>query len=883
MKVQASATVMLLVTLLMTCTVNAMSITGKVVDSAGKPLPWVRIRLSDPDAVPFSTAVFTTPEGKFSAQVSYETAEKIAIDVFRIGWKETARNIDTAAAGMTVNVTMEAIANVAHQVPSSAWLQGDTDSLSYQMATLHCSNCHQLGGERIRRFSSNLAGIPVDERSEAWLKRSVEDLSWNGKRGVWKEREDIPPHERVVAWESMVQYMRLVTMQLGEEKKLRWGIKEGSEFYNALLQPETSLFVPRDMEIVVPNLALNFPVDFDTYTGYDDIERLGEYGVAANTVIDEFVLPTFGWTREIAIAPGSSHIWFLETDKDRLGSLDPADGSVTWYPVPGEGQQGPHTMNADAQGNLWIALEDSFNIARFNTRTKEWRLYPPPEGKVFGVTHDFAFNSNRHVQPDSTGRIWITDLGMNELWGINVDSGKIDTYKMPLAVGETDFHSLLYGAVFDAERDRVWWSQLYGYAGSFDVVNNVVERIIPFERGAGPRRLAIEEDGTVWIPLNGRSELVKFDSIKGLEIARYTIPDPGAAPYGVTLDKKRNAIWAATSNTDRIYRFDIETEKWTHYPLPRKESFIRMIEIDPETGDVWTTYSSLPVGKRDVEIYGTESANNMIVRLRPGDYPEKLRQADKPKRLRTTDMAGRLEGKVAVVTGAGSGMGWAIVERFCREGARVVAVDISGKQNALAQQLGSSCLPFQADVSSTDDVQAMLAAAMEHFGQLNVLCNNAAIQGTMRLTAEYDVEEFDRVMAVNTRSVFLGMRYGIPLMLKSGGGSIVNTASMASKVAFPQLVAYAASKGAVMMMSKNAAVEYADQGIRVNCFCPGSIDTGMTRGMPAEYMEAVINANPVKRIGRPEEIADLALFLASDESSFITGTEILIDGGYTAL
>jgi NAD(P)-dependent dehydrogenase (short-subunit alcohol dehydrogenase family) len=246
-------------------------------------------------------------------------------------------------------------------------------------------------------------------------------------------------------------------------------------------------------------------------------------------------------------------------------------------------------------------------------------------------------------------------------------------------------------------------------------------------------------------------------------------------------------------------------------------------------------------------------------------------------------MTGRLQGKIAVITGAGSGMGKAMVARFCEQGAKVVAVDISGKQHAVAEQFGDSCVGFHADVSSSDDVQAMLQKAVDHYGRLDVLCNNAAIQGYLRPTAEYEVEEFDRVMAVNARSVFLGMRYAIPLMLKSGGGSIVNTASMASKVAFPQLIAYAASKGAVMMMSKNAAVEYGEQGIRVNCFCPGAIKTGMTDSMPAEYINAVIQANPVKRIGRAEEIADLALFLASDESSFITGTEIVIDGGYTAL
>lgn len=246
-------------------------------------------------------------------------------------------------------------------------------------------------------------------------------------------------------------------------------------------------------------------------------------------------------------------------------------------------------------------------------------------------------------------------------------------------------------------------------------------------------------------------------------------------------------------------------------------------------------------------------------------------------------MAGRIEGKVAVVTGAGSGMGAAIVERFCREGARVVAVDISGREQEVAESAGSTCLPFHADVSNAADVRAILAFAKERFGAPTILCNNAGIQGPLQEAADYDEDAYERVMAVNARGVFLGMRYAIPIMLAQGGGAIINTASMASAVAFPQLVAYCASKGAVVMMTKTVAVEYAARGIRANCFCPGSIKTGMLDGMPKEYVDAVVQANPVKRVGEPREIADLALFLASDEAAFITGTEIYIDGGYTAL
>jgi NAD(P)-dependent dehydrogenase (short-subunit alcohol dehydrogenase family) len=246
-------------------------------------------------------------------------------------------------------------------------------------------------------------------------------------------------------------------------------------------------------------------------------------------------------------------------------------------------------------------------------------------------------------------------------------------------------------------------------------------------------------------------------------------------------------------------------------------------------------------------------------------------------------MAGRLEGKVAVITGAGSGMGAAMVERFCREGAKVVAADISGQQKDVAKAAGSNCLPVQMDVSQSADIQMTLNKAVEKFGRLDILCNNAGIDGALGKTGEYAEEEFDRIWKINGRGPFLGMRYGIPLLLKYGGGSIVNTVSIASLVAFPQMPAYCAAKGAVLMLTKSAAVEYAAQGIRVNAICPGTVKTALSMGMPAEYIDMALKAMPMQRIGQPSEIADVALFLASNESSFITGTMIVADGGYTAL
>jgi NAD(P)-dependent dehydrogenase (short-subunit alcohol dehydrogenase family) len=186
-------------------------------------------------------------------------------------------------------------------------------------------------------------------------------------------------------------------------------------------------------------------------------------------------------------------------------------------------------------------------------------------------------------------------------------------------------------------------------------------------------------------------------------------------------------------------------------------------------------------------------------------------------------------------------------------------------------------------VSKSEDVRKMLAAAVETFGRIDILHNNAGIDGAVAHTGEYEEADFDKVWSINGRGVFLGLRYAIPIMLETGGGSIINTASMASMVAFPGMPAYCAAKAAVIMLTKNAAAEYAGRGIRVNAISPGPIRTAITDSLPPELIKGVVDATPIGRFGDPSEVANLALFLASDESSFITGSEMLIDGAYTAL
>ena len=246
-----------------------------------------------------------------------------------------------------------------------------------------------------------------------------------------------------------------------------------------------------------------------------------------------------------------------------------------------------------------------------------------------------------------------------------------------------------------------------------------------------------------------------------------------------------------------------------------------------------------------------------------------------------------LENKVAIITGAGSGIGKAISLLYANEGAKIVVSDISEKGgNETVSEIkakGGEAIFVKADTSKVDDNKNVVDQAVKQFGGLHLAVNNAGIGGPLSPTGEYPIDGWDKVIAINLSGVFYGLRYQIPAILESGGGSIVNVASILGKVGAKSSPAYVAAKHGVIGLTEASALEYADKKIRINSIGPGYIHTPLlTNSLSDDAMKALVGLHPIGRLGKAEEVAELALWLNSDKASFVTGAYYNVDGGYLA-
>lgn len=241
----------------------------------------------------------------------------------------------------------------------------------------------------------------------------------------------------------------------------------------------------------------------------------------------------------------------------------------------------------------------------------------------------------------------------------------------------------------------------------------------------------------------------------------------------------------------------------------------------------------------------------------------------------------RLNEKVAIITGAGSGIGKQTAQIFSKEGAAVVCADMKGAEETAVKikESGGKAFAVTIDVASSNDWQALLNKSLQEYGQVDILCNIAGISESVNIV-DLKEEDFDRMINVNLKGVFLGMKTVLPEMVKNGKGKIINIASLAAHVGLEGLPSYSASKGGVLSMSRQVAMDYADKNIQINVVSPGIIETPILANNSPEMTKAFTEATPAKRLGKPEDIGNMLLFLASNESDFITGQAIKVDGGW---
>ena len=565
----------------------SLTVSGQVVDPNQQPLAGVMVTLRNPESGANREAatitVFTDAAGRYQI----ETAEWLYGDDLQLVTKKIGYGLATStrsqqnAAQLRQNFVLKPIDNIAGQVPAAAWLsQFPLTDRGARFIPGQCAGCHQFPSDQVKAFAAPLAELTEPERKQEWLTVTSDES------------------ERVLekVWRGSIQYMRSMAFHFSADTPVRWGLDPNSEQFKALLTTEYSLFSDHEEDLAATALAKFMQLDFtamprDAYPAADN-----PLVPDAGLTIKEWDLRSDGWTREVALTPESDYVWLVEDNADRIGRLDPKTGRVKWIPVPttGDQPQGPHTINVDRDGFLWITLEESYALARVDPKTEEWKIYPG--FGEFSIAHDACLDDERFVVTDIQGHLWLTLIGQNQMAELDPDSGKIWFYDMPHQEGETSFHAALYGCVMSSDQQKVWFTQLNGIIGSIDVQSKQIDTVSTFEVGQIPHRFAIDDQDVIWVALSGDGELLAYDTIGNKLVGRYRLPDANSSPYSTTWDSLRKVVWVSGSNADVIYRFNPANQQFHSIPLPRKRSFLRMIDIDRKTGDLWTTYAHLPVG-----------------------------------------------------------------------------------------------------------------------------------------------------------------------------------------------------------------------------------------------------------------------------------------------
>jgi virginiamycin B lyase len=439
-------------------------------------------------------------------------------------------------------------------------------------------DCHQVPGPEQRDYAASIADLHAAD----------------------------PALARTQSWKFIVQYMNYLS---------NWEFARGAGDSGQKLSFD-AVYEITDGDRDIATLTRVFDDRLDHISGF-------QWGApllaTSNTVIREYELPHPNAVREALLLGDPRKLWIADVSANRLFTVDVATGKQESNEVPSDVLMSPHSLHRDKDGSLWVTPLFNSIVAHLDVKTMKWNTWKlkTADGKSPGI-HDLSFGADHELLTDDQGRIWFSDIGNNAVGCFDPKDGKSQIWPAPASPGRGGRTSM-YGLAMTKDRNQVWYSQLgNGTFGGFDIARQ--QYIGPFQladRNAGPRRITISDDDVLYIALYGSGQIAEFAAKTRKMIGVYDLPDTASAPYATTWDPVRKVVWVATANGGVIYRFDPRTRKFAVLPLPREQGFLRMIDVDPRTGVLVTSYANI------VDIV---QGPRMALIVDPGDgaYPEKF-------------------------------------------------------------------------------------------------------------------------------------------------------------------------------------------------------------------------------------------------------------------
>ena len=565
----------------------AARLQGSVVDLNGRPVADVQVIFDRDEAAVGASVVtvFTDESGRFEFPGAYgdSTDDHLPVAVRSLDYKQVDQQLRQAGEAdgddvLELTFIVSHAANQADVAPASAWLARIADRAQQSKFIMDCIDCHQVPASEVRHFAASIDDVQAAD-----------------------------PHQaRVESWSHIAKYMNYLSA---------WEFSRGRRDLDERLDADAVYSVDNGEEVAAL-LADVFDDRLDTISDYDWGAPLISN---AETVIWEYEVPQPNAVREALMLGEPAALWVADVAANRMISIDVATGNQTDYEVPSEVLMSPHSLHRDAAGSLWVTPLFNSIVANLDVDSGDWRTWRllTDDAKRPGI-HDLSFGWEHELLTDDDGRIWFSDIGNNSVGYFVPDSNESRIWPAPPSPGR-EGRTSLYGLIMTEDRNEVWYSQLgNGTFGGFDIERQ--EYIGPYQlpdRNAGPRRISISDEDVIYLALYGSGQLAEFDTRKREMIGIYDLPDTASAPYSATWDPLRRVVWIPTSNGDVIYRFDPETKAFGVLPLPRERSFLRMIDIDPRTGVLVSSYANI------VDIV---QGPRMALIIDPGDdiYPEKF-------------------------------------------------------------------------------------------------------------------------------------------------------------------------------------------------------------------------------------------------------------------